>query len=58
MSNKACCCIPTNCNNCPIKNNTINPIEITSLQTNLNQYNRYNAQIYDRHYVCNYLRQR
>lgn len=41
MSNTACCCIPTNCNNCPIKNNDIKPIDITSTQTNINQYNRY-----------------
>lgn len=43
MSNvKACCCLPTNCHKCPYLNGQkINPIEISTLQTNINQYNRY-----------------
>jgi hypothetical protein len=39
---KACCCLPTNCHKCPYLNGKeITPIEINSLQTNINQYNRY-----------------
>ena len=45
---KACCCLPVDCNSCPIrKAQQINPIEITSSQTNLNQYNRYPFKDYD-----------
>ena len=39
---KACCCLPTNCHTCPYLNGqNINPVQISSLQTNINQYNRY-----------------
>ena len=37
-----CCSHPSNCQDCLyLKGKEINPIEINSLQTNINQYNRY-----------------